>query len=532
MEEKRNNRSVERRLKDALRHDRARIQVGRISHFGLLEMSRQRLRAGVLEGSTSQCPHCQGTGIIRSIESVALAVLRGLEDHLLKQPTSVLALTTAEVALYILNHKRAFITEMERRYGVTIRVEASDRMQGANFTVERVAAPVPAAAAAPRAAVSMEWGFDREEGAAEEAEELAAEPARDERRFAEDDRSARTEGGSEEERRGRRRRRRRGRRDREGEPREPQRELHEGAAAPDLADEMAEAPMPSPAALVSEEAYEAPEEAESYGGGEPAEAMEAPGERSEGEGGERRRGRRRGRRGGRARRREGSEGLPAAQGGQVADDADRHEWGIAEVARPGAEQPSAYPTAPWRERTMGLVGSVEAPPRDNLHDAPARPSIVEQAGESTGRRPRETSPFAACAAEAIRLAVALAGGGGRASVRPLRPLEAPAEAAPVATPPTDLAPASRGAGPTDGDLGASGASKPVRTAELAPVGESAVESAAAPSIGESNVSSLADRQRVEAEPEPQPVGAGATETSSELRPARRGWWQRRFGGTE
>ena len=77
MEEKRNNRAVERRLKDALRHDRARIQVGRISHFGLLEMSRQRLRTGVLEGSTTQCPHCQGTGIIRSTESVALAVLRG-----------------------------------------------------------------------------------------------------------------------------------------------------------------------------------------------------------------------------------------------------------------------------------------------------------------------------------------------------------------------------------------------------------------------------------------------------------------------
>src|SRR5262245_38416767 len=79
MEERRNNRKVEGRLKEALRHDRARIQVGRISHFGLLEMSRQRLRTGVLEGSTTQCPHCQGTGIIRSVESVALAVLRALE---------------------------------------------------------------------------------------------------------------------------------------------------------------------------------------------------------------------------------------------------------------------------------------------------------------------------------------------------------------------------------------------------------------------------------------------------------------------
>ena len=114
MEERRNNRKVENRLKDALRHDRARIQVGRISHFGLMEMSRQRLRTGVLEGSTTQCPHCQGTGIIRSVESVALAVLRALEDHLLRDARSSLtAVTTADVALYILNNKRAFVTDME-----------------------------------------------------------------------------------------------------------------------------------------------------------------------------------------------------------------------------------------------------------------------------------------------------------------------------------------------------------------------------------------------------------------------------------
>ncbi len=185
MEEKRNNRTVERRLKDALRHDRARIQVGRISHFGLLEMSRQRLRAGVLEGSTSQCPHCQGTGIIRSIELVALAVLRALEDHLVKQSTSLVASTTAEVALYILNHKRAFIVEMERRYGVLVRVEASDRMHGANFAIERFAAPVTQARTAP-AAVSMEWGFDRDaevsedDEVQEEAEEEVASQASEE----------------------------------------------------------------------------------------------------------------------------------------------------------------------------------------------------------------------------------------------------------------------------------------------------------------------------------------------------------------
>ena len=161
MEEKRNNRAVERRLKDALRFDRARIQLGRISHFGLMEMSRQRLRSGVLEGSTSQCPHCQGTGIIRSTESVALAVLRGLEDALMAGArTSLVATTTAQVALYILNNKRHFITEMETRHGMFIAVQASDKLQGANFLIEKGAAP-PSAVRRPSAPRSTWTGASR-----------------------------------------------------------------------------------------------------------------------------------------------------------------------------------------------------------------------------------------------------------------------------------------------------------------------------------------------------------------------------------
>ena len=141
MEEKRNNRSVERRLKECLRTDRARIQVGRISHFGLLEMSRQRLRTGVLEGSTTPCPHCQGSGIVRSTESIALAVLRGIEDRLLtsRHPHSCVATTSSEVALYLLNHKRAFVQELEAANGVTILINASEQQQGANFVVEPLA---------------------------------------------------------------------------------------------------------------------------------------------------------------------------------------------------------------------------------------------------------------------------------------------------------------------------------------------------------------------------------------------------------
>ena len=164
MEERRNNRKVENRLKDALRHDRARIQVGRISHFGLMEMSRQRLRTGVLEGSTTQCPHCQGTGTIRSTESVALGVIRGLEDYLMRDArSSVTALTTAHVALYILNHKRSFIIEMENRFGVSVAVIGSDKMHGANFGIEKSAEPLKPKRAPDRAAVNMESGFDGEE---------------------------------------------------------------------------------------------------------------------------------------------------------------------------------------------------------------------------------------------------------------------------------------------------------------------------------------------------------------------------------
>ncbi|MGQ0456310.1 MAG: Rne/Rng family ribonuclease [Hyphomicrobium sp.] len=170
MEEKRNNRAVERRLKDALRFDRARIQLGRISHFGLMEMSRQRLRTGVLEGSTSQCPHCQGTGIIRSTESIALAVLRGLEDAITAGANApLIATTTSAVALYILNSKRAYVTDMETRHGQSITILGSDRVQGANFTVERGVASATAQRRPERAAVNMNWGFEGEGEGEEEA---------------------------------------------------------------------------------------------------------------------------------------------------------------------------------------------------------------------------------------------------------------------------------------------------------------------------------------------------------------------------
>jgi ribonuclease E len=173
MEERRNNRSVERRLKESLRFDRARIQVGRISHFGLLEMSRQRLRTGVLEGSTSQCAHCQGTGIIRSTESVALAVLRGLEDAIMAGTrTPLIAMTVPSVALYILNNKRAFINDMEARHGLPITVTGSDKLAGANFVIEKGTTPSQIQPRSDRGtAVNMDWGFEGEGGGQIDGEE-------------------------------------------------------------------------------------------------------------------------------------------------------------------------------------------------------------------------------------------------------------------------------------------------------------------------------------------------------------------------
>ncbi|MGV1015488.1 MAG: ribonuclease E/G, partial [Methyloceanibacter sp.] len=162
MDERRNNRLVERRLKESLRNDRARIQVGRISHFGLLEMSRQRLRTGMLEGSTTSCPICQGTGMVRSIESVALDILRSLEDRLITDGVMPLIATTAvEVALYILNQKRAHLNDIQQRYRVPIVVTADEDLHVSQFVIERGAEG--AVIDGESAVVHMDWAHHRED---------------------------------------------------------------------------------------------------------------------------------------------------------------------------------------------------------------------------------------------------------------------------------------------------------------------------------------------------------------------------------
>ena len=312
MEEKRNNRAVERRLKDSLRFDRARIQLGHISHFGLMEMSRQRLRTGVLEGSTTQCPHCQGTGIIRSVESIALAVIRGLEDALMSGTRMALvATTTPTVALYILNAKRAYITDMEARHGLSITVQGSDKLQGANFTIDKVAASTaePALRRRSTSAVNMEWGFAGDDGEEPGIDPTAPEIAQiDEDDDGEDQGAPRAEGATGED--GRRKRRRRGRRSRRDERPADEASLANGSDEPrenfEGDDVTGEGHVIDVGANDDE-----PEEI----GAEGSEQGDEPGEgsggerrpRAEGEAdgdGRARRGRRRGRRGGRRNGRE------------------------------------------------------------------------------------------------------------------------------------------------------------------------------------------------------------------------------------
>ena len=137
MEENRNNFSVERRFKDALRNDRARIQIGRISPFGLLEMSRQRLRASVIEITGDPCPHCNGTGYIQSTDWMALQVLRAVEDEAARQKASEIDLSiSSEVALYLLNQKRQLLSELEERNNLRVTIKTNGNTQGGSWEIE------------------------------------------------------------------------------------------------------------------------------------------------------------------------------------------------------------------------------------------------------------------------------------------------------------------------------------------------------------------------------------------------------------
>ena len=189
MESRKHNAMVERRLKEALKNDRARIQVGHISHFGLLEMSRQRLRPSLAETSLIVCPHCGGTGHVRSTESAAIHVLRHIDEEGAKRRAAEIVVhVAAPIAMYILNHKRERLREIELRYAMHVIFQGDDSLMAPEFRIDRVRPQVAGEAPAaitpdiapsppPAEAEPQEIEEDDEEDESDEEEAEAAEPS-------------------------------------------------------------------------------------------------------------------------------------------------------------------------------------------------------------------------------------------------------------------------------------------------------------------------------------------------------------------
>jgi ribonuclease E len=367
MDEGRNNRLVERRLKESLKNDRARIQVGRISHFGLMEMSRQRIRSSVLESSTDKCPHCGGTGHVRSVSSVALHLLRMLEEMLIKGAThSLIVRTRSEVALYVLNHKRAHLREFESRFQITITVNADATMGAAQpFLIEKgeqVHSPEAAKAIAAQAPVAPAVEYADDDIADEVDEEEVPEQAEGavEAEAAGEDSSGTEPEARDGEPRERGRRRRRGRGGREGreggrEPRESGPQPREGGFAHESTSEHASAHEGNGGDAVETVDGEAAERGPSG----------APGQNGDAEHRRRRRGRRGGRRNRRGR--EGEGGFAGANGGN--EEHQEHGQGVEPevadaVADLGGASPAEAPSAPEPQAPQPFEPVAREAPRD------------------------------------------------------------------------------------------------------------------------------------------------------------------------
>jgi ribonuclease E len=408
MEENRNNRTVERKMKDCLKHDRARIQVGRISHFGLMEMSRQRIRQGVLESSTEICPTCGGTGHMRSVSSVALHLLRALEEQLLKSAANDLVVRTRpDTALYLLNHKRAHLRDLEGRFGVAIIVESDTTIIGQQyFTVEKggaasgVANP---ALARPGSELPVDAFDEADDLVEDEDDQEDAEAVTTENADGDEEQP-----GGENGRRRRRRGRRGGRgRERRDQPnRDPLRTDAEGAEDLQSEDRAAMQPMPEDEGAHEEQHTD---------------------ENGAAQNGDERKRRRRGRRGGRRNRRDrfpdgeqraenGSDNgngnfMPSAEYEEI-DTTPQAEPRTAQpetpVAQPeeraplpenpgtapqfGTEQPASVPAPEMTEEAPKRRSTVrEAPPAMKFEDAPATSSVYERT-ESAPLAPETAEP--------------------------------------------------------------------------------------------------------------------------------------------
>ncbi len=404
-----NVRKVEKAMKDALKNDRARIQVGRISSFGLMEMSRQRLRTGVLEATTRGCPHCDGTGLVRTASSAGLSALRLIEDEAAKGRGTVISLfASTEAAVYLLNAKRADLGDIEHRYGVSVEVIPEGENEGAKM---RVISSGPRNDFVPR--------FDP---IAEEVEDefIPEEDEEEEEEFVADERSApadRAEGDGD----GRRKRRKR----RRGRNRDRREDGSVDAEGEDTEVQSDDAEQDAEAETSDSEAGEAE-------GGDYAEASE------DGEAPRKRR-----RRGGRRRRgrdREAGEGQSEGQGSEDGDAGDATEAApvavedapVAPVAEPvAAEAPveaeaTAEAEAPAKpKRTRRKKADAEAPAAE-----PVAP-VAEPEAEAPAKPKRTRRKKADAEAPAEVAAAAPEAEAPAKPKRTRRAKAAPAEAAPA-----------------------------------------------------------------------------------------------------
>ena len=479
-----NVRKVEKAMKDALKNDRARIQVGRISGFGLMEMSRQRLRTGVLEATTRSCPHCDGTGLVRTASSAGLSALRLIEDEAAKgKGTTVTLYASTEAAVYLLNAKRADLAEIEDRYGVTVEVIPEGEQEGAKMR---------AVSTGPRPTTTPKF-----EPIVEEAEDEAYPEDEDEDQEEREERSARSS-EDDEDRSSKRRRRRRGGR---GRNRHDDGEEHSGPDDSDGEDGDGE----------SHDESDADDESGSENGSPPRDA--------DGDGEDRPRKRRR--RGGRRRRRRpDGESEPHHEGEANGESEGQDEdEGHAET---GSEAADVIETSGFEGSEAGEAIAEQA----SAEAASAEPQEAAEAPAAPKRRSRRKKaeePVSEASTEEAAEAP-------EAEAAP-EPAEAPApkprtrrkKAEPVVeaeTAPEDVAPAEIAEVAPEPI-----AEKPKRTRrkKAEPVAEEPEAQAASapdpqpqPDVKPESTAATAE---VVAEP-------AADETTA---PPRRGWWQRTFG---
>ena len=470
MEMNSNIRKVEKAMKEALKDDRARIQVGRISGFGLMEMSRQRLRTGVLEASTRQCPHCEGTGLVRTASSAGLSALRMLEEEAARGRGNLITLRASqEAAFYVLNNKRRELDEIELRYGVRIEILPDGEIEGARMSVE-ASGPRPERVVtyAPLVEDDDDIDLPEDDDDIEEVEDAEDSAEREER----------GDRGDEDREGGRRRRRRRRRR---GGQREDQRDAGSEAETDD---------------------NESGDETDAEDGDEAedrdvaANAGDADGE----EGGARRRGRR-GRRGGR-RRREAGETAAIEQDDAVAEPV-AEEAPAAEPVSEEAAEPAPKTRRRPRARKKADSDTAEAAATT---DAPA--DVAPVATEEPAPAPEADAAPAKPKRTRRKKAVASEGAAAEA--------DTPAADAPAAD--ADAAPAKP--------------KRTRRKKVVAAEAEAAEPAVEAVPQAPADAAPVAQPEPT-ASAEPVPADAAAADDDAAGEDAdgapRRGWWQRTFG---